>query len=71
MEMENPELASASEISCSCSRGSPLILDDRAIQLILKEVDTKEAGPDRIPTAASEELKDKIFRKRLGSCRDP
>jgi flagellar motor switch protein FliG len=37
-----------------------LILDDRAIQLILKEVDTKELAIAL--KAASDELKTKIFR---------
>jgi len=37
-----------------------LLLDDRGIQLILKEVDTKELAIAL--KAASDELKDKIFR---------
>lgn len=59
MEMENPELASSIK-NLMFVFEDLLILDDRAIQLILKEVDTKELAIGL--KAASEELKDKIFR---------
>ncbi len=59
MEMENPELASSIK-NLMFVFEDLLILDDRAIQLILKEVDTKELAIGL--KAASEELKEKIFR---------
>ena len=59
MEMENPELESSIK-NLMFVFEDLLILDDRAIQLILKEVDTKELAIGL--KAASEELKEKIFR---------
>lgn len=59
LEMENPELASGIK-NLMFVFEDLLILDDRGIQLILKEVDTKELAIAL--KAASEELKEKIFR---------
>jgi flagellar motor switch protein FliG len=59
LEMENPELTSTIK-NLMFVFEDMLILDDRAIQLILKEVDTKELAIAL--KAASEELKTKIFR---------
>jgi flagellar motor switch protein FliG len=57
--MENPELTSNIK-NLMFVFEDLLILDDRAIQLILKEVDTKELAVAL--KAASEELKNKIFK---------
>jgi flagellar motor switch protein FliG len=57
--MENPELTSNIK-NLMFIFEDLLILDDRAIQMILKEVDTKELAIAL--KAASEDLKDKIFR---------
>lgn len=59
LEMENPELTSSIK-SLMFVFEDMLILDDRGIQLILKEVDTKELAIAL--KAASEELKEKIFK---------
>jgi flagellar motor switch protein FliG len=59
LEMENPELTSNIK-NLMFIFEDLLILDDRGIQMILKEVDTKELAIAL--KAASEELKDKIFR---------
>lgn len=59
LEMENPELASSIK-NLMFVFEDLLVLDDRGIQLILKEVDTKELAIAL--KAASEELKEKIFR---------
>jgi len=59
MEMENPELASNIK-NLMFIFEDILILDDRSIQLILKEVDTKELAIAL--KASSDELKDKIFK---------
>ncbi|HDY88387.1 MAG TPA: flagellar motor switch protein FliG [bacterium] len=59
MEMENPELASNIK-NLMFVFDDILILDDKAIQLILKEVDTKELAVAL--KAATDELKDKIFK---------
>ena len=59
MEMENPELASSIK-NLMFVFEDILILEDRAIQLILKEVDTKELAIAL--KAASDELKNKIFK---------
>ncbi len=59
LEMENPELASSIK-NLMFVFEDLLVLDDRGIQLILKEVDTKELAIAL--KAASDELKDKIFR---------
>ncbi len=57
MEMENPELTSNIK---NLVFEDLLILEDKAIQRILKEVDTKELATAL--KAASEELKEKIFK---------
>ena len=59
MEMENPELASNIK-NLMFVFEDLLILDDKSIQLILKEVDTKELAVAL--KATSEELKEKIFK---------
>ena len=59
LEMENPELASGIK-NLMFVFEDLLILDDRGIQLILKEVDTKELAVAL--KAASDELKEKIFK---------
>lgn len=59
LEMENPELT-ANIKNLMFVFEDLLILDDRGIQLILKEVDTKELSVAL--KAASEELKNKIFK---------
>ena len=59
LEMENPELTSNIK-NLMFVFEDLLILDDRGIQLILKEVDTKELAVAL--KAASEELKQKIFK---------
>lgn len=59
LEMENPELTSSIK-NLMFVFEDLLILDDRGIQLILKEVDTKELAIAL--KAASEELKQKIFK---------
>jgi flagellar motor switch protein FliG len=59
LEMENPELTSNIK-NLMFVFEDLLILDDRSIQLILKEVDTKELAVAL--KAASNELQDKIFR---------
>lgn len=59
MEMENPELASSIK-NLMFVFEDLLILEDRAIQLILKEVDTKELAIAL--KAASDDLKNKIFK---------
>ena len=59
MEMENPELTSNIK-NLMFVFEDLLILDDKSIQLILKEVDTKELAVAL--KAASDELKDKIFK---------
>lgn len=59
MEMENPELASSIK-NLMFVFEDLLILDDRSIQMLLKEVDTKELAIAL--KAASEELKNKIFK---------
>ena len=59
MEMENPELASNIK-NLMFVFEDILILDDRSIQLILKEVDTKELAIAL--KAASDELKEKLFK---------
>lgn len=59
MEMENPELT-ANIKNLMFVFEDLLILDDRGIQLILKEVDTKELSIAL--KAASEELKEKVFK---------
>jgi flagellar motor switch protein FliG len=59
LEMENPELASSLK-NLMFVFEDLLILDDRGIQLILKEVDTKELAIAL--KAASDELKEKLFR---------
>ncbi|MEN6623006.1 MAG: FliG C-terminal domain-containing protein, partial [Smithella sp.] len=59
LEMENPELT-ANIKNLMFVFEDLLILDDRGIQLILKEVDTKELAIAL--KAASEELKNKIFK---------
>jgi len=58
LEMENPELTSSIK-NLMFVFEDLLILDDRGIQLVLKEVDTKELSIAL--KAASEELKEKIF----------
>ena len=59
MEMENPELTSNIK-SLMFVFEDLLILDDKSIQMILKEVDTKELAIAL--KAASDELKDMIFK---------
>ena len=59
MEMENPELASNIK-NLMFVFEDILILDDKSIQLILKEVDTKELAIAL--KAASDELKEKLFK---------
>jgi len=59
MEMENPELTSNIK-NLMFVFEDILILDDKSIQLILKEVDTKELAIAL--KAASDELKEKIFK---------
>ena len=59
MEMENPELTSNIK-NLMFVFEDLLILDDKSIQMILKEVDTKELAIAL--KAASDELKDKIFK---------
>ena len=59
LEMENPELTSSIK-NLMFVFEDLLILDDRGIQLILKEVDTKELAIAL--KAASDELKNKIFK---------
>ncbi len=59
LEMENPELASNIK-NLMFVFEDLLLLDDRGIQLILKEVDTKELAIAL--KAASDDLKEKIFR---------
>ena len=59
MEMENPELASNIK-NLMFVFEDLLILDDKSIQMILKEVDTKELAVGL--KASSDELKDKIFK---------
>ena len=59
LEMENPELTSSIK-NLMFVFEDLLILDDRGIQLILKEVDSKELAVAL--KAASDELKDKIFK---------
>lgn len=59
LEMENPELTSSIK-NLMFVFEDILILDDRGIQLILKEVDTKELAVAL--KAASEELQTKIFK---------
>lgn len=59
LEMENPELTSSIK-NLMFIFEDLLFLDDRAIQMILKEVDTKELAIAL--KAASEELKEKLFR---------
>jgi flagellar motor switch protein FliG len=59
LEMENPELTSNIK-NLMFIFEDLLILDDRAIQIILKEVDTKEQAIAL--KAASQDLQDKIFR---------
>ncbi len=59
LEMENPELTSSIK-NLMFVFEDLLILEDRSIQLLLKEVDTKELSVAL--KAASEELKDKIFK---------
>ena len=58
LEMENPELTSSIK-NLMFVFEDLLILDDRGIQLVLKEIDTKELAVAL--KAASDELKDKIF----------
>ena len=59
LEMENPELTSNIK-NLMFVFEDLLILDDRGIQLILKEIDTKELAVAL--KASSEELKNKIFK---------
>lgn len=59
MEMENPELTSTIK-NLMFVFEDLLILEDKSIQLILKEVDTKELSVSL--KAASDELKEKIFK---------
>jgi flagellar motor switch protein FliG len=59
LEMENPELTSNIK-NLMFVFEDLLILDDRGIQMILKEVDTKELAIAL--KAASDDLRDKIFR---------
>jgi flagellar motor switch protein FliG len=59
MEMENPELTSNIK-NLMFVFEDLLILDDKSIQMILKEVDTKELAVAL--KAASDELKEKIFK---------
>ena len=59
LEMENPELTSSIK-NLMFVFEDILILDDRGIQLILKEVDTKELAVAL--KAASEELQQKLFK---------
>ena len=59
MEMENPELTSNIK-NLMFVFEDLLILDDKSIQIILKEVDTKELATAL--KAASDELKEKIFK---------
>ena len=59
MEMENPELTSNIK-SLMFVFEDLLILDDKSIQMILKEVDTKELAIAL--KAASDELKEMIFK---------
>ena len=59
MEMENPELTSNIK-NLMFVFEDLLILDDKSIQMILKEVDTKELAVGL--KAASDELKEKIFK---------
>jgi flagellar motor switch protein FliG len=59
MEMENPELTSNIK-NLMFVFEDLLILDDKSIQMILKEVDTKELSIAL--KAASDELKEKIFK---------
>ena len=59
LEMENPELTSNIK-NLMFVFEDLLALDDRGIQLVLKEVDTKDLSIAL--KASSEELKDKIFR---------
>jgi len=59
MEMENPELTSNIK-NLMFVFEDLLILEDKSIQLILKEVDTKELAVAL--KAASDELKEKIFK---------
>lgn len=59
LEMENPELTSNIK-NLMFVFEDLLILDDRGIQLVLKEIDTKELAVAL--KAASDELKDKIFQ---------
>ena len=59
MEMENPELTSNIK-SLMFVFEDLLILDDKSIQVLLKDVDTKELATAL--KAASDELKDKIFK---------
>jgi flagellar motor switch protein FliG len=59
MEMENPELTSSIK-NLMFVFEDLLILDDKSIQMILKEVDTKDLAIAL--KASSEELKDKVFK---------
>ncbi len=59
MEMENPELTSNIK-NLMFVFEDLLILDDKSIQMILKEVDAKELATAL--KAASDELKEKIFK---------
>jgi len=59
LEMENPELTSNIK-NLMFVFEDLIILDDRSIQMVLKEVDIKELAVAL--KAASEELKEKIFR---------
>ncbi len=59
MEMENPELTSNIK-NLMFVFEDLLILDDKSIQLILKEVDTKDLAISL--KAASDELKEKVFK---------
>ncbi|MFC1490838.1 flagellar motor switch protein FliG [Candidatus Latescibacterota bacterium] len=59
MEMENPELTSNIK-NLMFVFEDLLILDDKSIQMILKEVDTKDLAIAL--KASSDELKDKVFK---------
>ncbi len=59
MEMENPELA-ASIKNLMFVFEDLLLLDDRAIQTVLKEIDSKELSVAL--KAASDDLKEKLFK---------
>ncbi|MFC1693886.1 flagellar motor switch protein FliG [Candidatus Latescibacterota bacterium] len=67
LEMENPELTSNIK-NLMFVFEDLLVLDDKAIQLVLKEVDIKELAIGL--KAASDELKDKIFKNVSDRVRD-